>query len=1274
MSKQTGRISGGVLQDNLKIYQDNSGKDFLNFKNKPSDTATLHLRANPGMSGVKRIGINLENPATELETPSNIKSTNLISSEVQTPSFVINNDITVNSGDIFLNAGNKISLSSLQTDSINIDNNVISTIAPNSHIEITPSGTGIVDFQKSVNVYGSLQATGNIRHGGNLIFGDGPETPDTVRFNTEINSDLIPDVPSQFNLGSSDKRWLNLYSNLLLSEGITSKDLTAGAVKPSLRTGNSYYVSVNGDDSNVGDHPLGPFRTVRRALEAIDSSTQGPTTIHILPGDYDEVLPLEIPSNTTVKGESLRSVTIRPDTGSEYEDVFLLNGESTLEEVTITGYQYDNINDKGYAIRFAPGATVTTRSPYVRNITVITEGTTTTLDDPRGFNAGDAGKGAYIDGDVLLSTTNEASMLFHSVTFITPGVDAITMTNGVRVEWLNSFTYFANRGLYAISGPGRTLEDGSTLRVGAEIRSIGSANVYGNFGAVSDGTDVIMYLIEHNFAYIGAGKIVANDPTYNIEENEFVELNGGRVYHTSTDERGTYRVGSNFFVDFEKGTTSVDTSTVDFDALSQIVIGGGDEETILNYNFIQTGNLRFNQNTALSVSGDFNVSSISDTINLQSSTNISKNLSMTGNLTLDGQLITFGNQPTDTVKLNVNIDQDFLPDDNTRYSLGSSSKRWLNTHVSEAFVDGVQIFDNIITTNTSNENLEFKSRSAGQVWLEDTTFRQDTIGSTYTNDLVFDTPGILRLNTESFVVTKGTTLERTNQTGDIRFNVDDSLFEGYGSTGVTSFSGVYSDDRLTSLTAHKTDNILNLRVAGVKVGEVNAKGLEIHGLQGDSIQFNENRIFTVDSNADLEIRRNGTGNVTLNGQEYFRNNIWTNADSNGALTIFSTDRGYVKIDSTYGFAIPRVDQIVDFQEVMALLPLGQSLTGATLFDSVTADVSVVESGNGQTETGNSSIFGFTDTNSRSIFINFSTALQFDAGVGNINSIDFRGDLGNTTEYFDITFSDGDTYRIAENDGQDGTTFLTSGTFTGKDISSLLTVSGGDTGIFVTVTPSSDIDTDLIGNGNLFEIRFNVTGSGGGFDNYSANNQPNKYFVFRGGIPGEDRILSSKELDTTGIQSVIFQGLVIAGNNNNGGKSPNTGEDLYLQQSNDGISWFYPGSQDDARIVLGDNASLFNVWTAFEKRIEIASNTTYFRIVQFDHSGSNEDEYGISAIRIYIADSQANPEPGSIRFQELTGNTEVFDGTNWIPTTGVEEDPVTDEFMEELVGEWSLILG
>jgi len=83
---------------------------------------------------------------------------------------------------------------------------------------------------------------------------------------------------------------------------------------------------------------------------------------------------------------------------------------------------------------------------------VITAGSVTSGTDPRGFDQGDAGKGAFLDGSVATAGSREAACLFHSVTFITPGVDALVITNGTRVEWLNCFTYFANRGLTALDG------------------------------------------------------------------------------------------------------------------------------------------------------------------------------------------------------------------------------------------------------------------------------------------------------------------------------------------------------------------------------------------------------------------------------------------------------------------------------------------------------------------------------------------------------------------------------------------------------------------------------------------------------------------------------------------------------------------------------------------------------------------------------------------------------------------------------------------------------
>ena len=46
---------------------------------------------------------------------------------------------------------------------------------------------------------------------------------------------------------------------------------------------------------------------------------------------------------------------------------------------------------------------------------------------------------------------------------------------------------------------------------GAEIRSIASAAVYGNYGVYGDGPGVVMYLIGQNLAYIGTGKDNSND-------------------------------------------------------------------------------------------------------------------------------------------------------------------------------------------------------------------------------------------------------------------------------------------------------------------------------------------------------------------------------------------------------------------------------------------------------------------------------------------------------------------------------------------------------------------------------------------------------------------------------------------------------------------------------------------------------------------------------------------------------------------------------------------
>ena len=236
-------------------------------------------------------------------------------------------------------------------------------------------------------------------------------------------------------------------------------------------------------------------------------------------------------------------------------------------------------------------------------------------------------------------------MLF-APTFINPGVDALTMTNGVRVEWLNCFTYFANRGP-CIRWFCRWRSDPI---LSLEIRPT-EARVYGNIGAEADGANCLMYLIQHNMAYVGAGKEVTNDKTLINQANEVIEANSGNVYYQTVDQSGNFRVGDDFFIDFEKGTTSIDTSSI-AGGLTSLKITTGGQETFLDGSKIQTGNIRVvSPNKITSITGDITFNSITGTHNIPTSVT-APNITTGGHVTLAGSLIKFGDAPRDTIDFN----------------------------------------------------------------------------------------------------------------------------------------------------------------------------------------------------------------------------------------------------------------------------------------------------------------------------------------------------------------------------------------------------------------------------------------------------------------------------------------------------------------------------------------------------------------------------------------------------------------------------------------------
>lgn len=233
--------------------------------------------------------------------------------------------------------------------------------------------------------------------------------------------------------------------------------------------GNTWFVSENGTDkstigsvnprygSTTGANPWGKTPTTAFAsLKYALNFAQPEDIIFVEAGTYTEEFPLTVPVDVSIKGRGIKSVFIQPTVGTNDLDAFLIEGNCNIEDLTVRNFYYNDTNDTGYAFRLASGFTLTERRPYIQRVSVITKGSVITGSDPRGYNQGDAGRGALVDGSVANANTIEASLLFNECTFVVPNSVGLYLKNGSRCEWLNSFTYYAKDGILAESPSGGT--------------------------------------------------------------------------------------------------------------------------------------------------------------------------------------------------------------------------------------------------------------------------------------------------------------------------------------------------------------------------------------------------------------------------------------------------------------------------------------------------------------------------------------------------------------------------------------------------------------------------------------------------------------------------------------------------------------------------------------------------------------------------------------------------------------------------------------------------
>ena len=575
----------------------------------------------------------------------------------------------------------------------------------------------------TLTVTGNVHATGNITYGGSSIT-IGDDSTDSASFLAEFKNNIEPDLDNVYHIGKDDDstgpaKGFKINVDTLNADTVDASGIIYRGIELTKDVGLIFVSNGNGNDTNDGRNVGGPFATITKAL----SVAQDGDLIYIYPGSYQEEFPMTVPKGVTIQGDSIRGVEISPTSATQSNDAFLLNVDNTIENLTIKDFFYNSGADTGYAFKFAnnynnivfeqePG-----RSPYIRNVTVITKGTTTSVSDPRGYDSADAGRGALVDGNVVASTSRSASMLFHSVTFITPGVTGLVLKSGVQVEWLNSFTYFAETSIKLEQGTGRTLPGGTTA-YGAELRMIASASVYGNKGIVADGTDCLAYAVNHNFAYIGSGKNVTNDNTQTIQANEITETNSAKVYFTSQDQRGNFRVGDKFLVDLENERTSFDVESI-FASNTRVQIRNNNDVVTLEPGQITLSNIAIAGNSIETTVSNLDINAVGN-INFTSNV-VAPQVDVSGNFTVGGSVNNIGDAPTDTVDFETNISQNFEPGDSEGLKLGKASKRWKTVYSTTANFDSVDISNQSIGTNITNadlnlvapdkirfENLEFK--------------------------------------------------------------------------------------------------------------------------------------------------------------------------------------------------------------------------------------------------------------------------------------------------------------------------------------------------------------------------------------------------------------------------------------------------------------------------------------------------------------------------------------------------------------------------------------
>jgi hypothetical protein len=309
-----------------------------------------------------------------------------------------------------------------------------------------------------------------------------------------------------------------------------------------------WYVSEDGLDTNDGKTLSTSFRTVKAAITAASASLAANPglpvyrqSVQVKSGYYVEEAPITVPSNVSILGDDLRSVVIRPTSGTKGENLFLMNNGTYCWGLRLEGCEIDDLDDprQGFFFAFAPNAYIVT-SPYVQNCSAIhtpSDKFYTPLDyENNNPLIGNGPGGMIVDDSVLHPYSPLKSMIVDAYTQVAFNGIGICIRGRGYGQLVSFFTNFSSTGVFCIDGGHASLLNSNTTFGDYGLRAIGKRMlVRPDISAVSASIDVSGSLLlkaeKTNIQNYMINKLVLSG-SYN---STYVSGSGSRYASTITD-------------------------------------------------------------------------------------------------------------------------------------------------------------------------------------------------------------------------------------------------------------------------------------------------------------------------------------------------------------------------------------------------------------------------------------------------------------------------------------------------------------------------------------------------------------------------------------------------------------------------------------------------------------------------------------------------------------------------------------------------------------------